>query len=264
MLKEAIDKLGELAVAANQRVITVEDKANRSTMIYPPVGEPFSVADKPADIQWQVSRRESMVDLIVGRLCEGFSVTVVTNLGGVVAYSGQWNEWNPMLPFGDVVTRAWSEACSSPYSFTQKQLVEWLRDEMDGTGLERLIPTVRQVEWSRADGAKGLVERGRDTLGRSVEAAVTNVETFPPKVTATLAKLVGATGLSFTFEATVNMEPQAAEQKFSVWFDVDDMRDVELATRRSINDAISGDVARALAALPESVQANAGRCVFLS
>lgn len=263
MLKEAIDKLGELAVAANRRVVTVENKANRSTMIYPPVGEPFSVADKPADIQWQVSRRESMVDLIVFRLCEGFPVTVVTS-DAVVAFSGQWNEWAPVLPLAPVLTRAWSAACGSPYSFTQKQLVEWLRDEMDGTGLERLIPTVRQVEWSRAEGAKGLVDRGRDTLGRSVEAAVTNVETFPPKVTATLAKLVGATGLSFTFEATVNMEPQAAEQKFSVWFDVDDMRDVELATRRSINDAISGDVARALAALPESVQANAGRCVFLS
>lgn len=264
MLKEAIEQIQALAVSAIKPVATVRDEYNHRSMVYPPSGEPFAVDDPPAKLNAIVATLESAAGLVARRLLDGFSVTVLSGFDGVRFVSGEYHEWEHSLWFSDVLSRAYRHAHMPPTAMTQRELIAFLREMMEGTGLERLIPAIRQVEFSRADNARGTIERGRDSLGKSVESAVSNVDTFPTKSVAVISKLIPATGLSYALEVTLNLEPQPIEQRFLVWFDADDMRNLDLTTSVMINDALAHRVNALLALASEEEVANAGEVVYLA
>jgi len=71
-------------------------------------------------------------------------------------------------------------------SFTQQALVALLRHDLAGTVPETVLATVRRVTFARQANSRGEYEHGRDSLGKSVEAAVANAADIPEALTATV------------------------------------------------------------------------------
>lgn len=61
----------------------------------------------------------------------------------------------------------------------QKQIVRWLRHDLAGCVPEGLVSIFRVLEFKRSNDGSSRTEHGRESLGRSVEAAVNNAENIP-------------------------------------------------------------------------------------
>lgn len=67
----------------------------------------------------------------------------------------------------------------TPWSGTPAQTVQLLRFKLQGVGCDALIAALRKVDFARTNKTSADVTHGRETLGRSVEAAVQSVDTIP-------------------------------------------------------------------------------------
>lgn len=68
---------------------------------------------------------------------------------------------------------------ASPWVGTPAQTVQLLRFKLQGVGCDALIAALRKVDFARTNKTSADVTHGRETLGRSVEAAVQSVDTIP-------------------------------------------------------------------------------------
>lgn len=68
---------------------------------------------------------------------------------------------------------------ASPWIGTPAQTVQLLRFKLQGVGCDALIAALRKVDFARTNKTSADVTHGRETLGRSVEAAVQSVDTIP-------------------------------------------------------------------------------------
>jgi hypothetical protein len=63
--------------------------------------------------------------------------------------------------------------------FDTRALIKFLRFDLNGTGVETLIPLIRKVDFTRKSDGKNQIEHGKESLGKSVEMAVQQAETIP-------------------------------------------------------------------------------------
>ena len=62
---------------------------------------------------------------------------------------------------------------------TQQEAIRLLRFGLHGTGVDSVIAALRRMDTTRKSDGRSLVEHGRESLGRSVEAAVQNADQIP-------------------------------------------------------------------------------------
>jgi len=62
---------------------------------------------------------------------------------------------------------------------TQKEFIEAMRKFSDRDGTAQVIASVREVEFGRTAQAKGTVKRGDESMGRSIEDKIANVDKIP-------------------------------------------------------------------------------------
>ena len=174
--------------------------------------------------------RESLVSAILAQMDE-HDCTVLVNHEGVGVLSDVWHENRIRMGFCSLGTTAWdSMPRGVPLRMGQREMIDWIREKMDGTGLDVILPALRTVEFSRAEQSAGVVQRGKESLGRSVEAAVGNADTFPTGVDFTVSILRTASGFSLPITLRLHIEPLASEQKFKCWVNPDDVSDALWAT----------------------------------
>lgn len=71
------------------------------------------------------------------------------------------------------------ERLATATSFSTTQAVKFLRFDLNGTGVEPVIAALKRVDFTRrSDGAR-IVEHGRESLGRTVEASVQQADAIP-------------------------------------------------------------------------------------
>lgn len=81
---------------------------------------------------------------------------------------------------------AWSKIVglyTNPCSMTQKQIINFLRFDVAVPGVQNLMRILRKVDFSRKSDGQRSVEHGRESLGKSVEAAVQGIEEIPEEIT---------------------------------------------------------------------------------
>lgn len=62
---------------------------------------------------------------------------------------------------------------------TQQEAIRLLRFGLHGTGVDKVIAALRRMDTTRRSDGQSTVEHGRESLGRSVEAAVQNADQIP-------------------------------------------------------------------------------------
>ena len=68
---------------------------------------------------------------------------------------------------------------AKPRAFSPREAVKFLRMELHGANLGTVIQALSRIDFKRQVGASSDVAHGRETLGRSVEAAVQQAEAVP-------------------------------------------------------------------------------------
>lgn len=68
---------------------------------------------------------------------------------------------------------------TTPKSFGQREAVKFLRYRLAGTNVDHVVSALRQIDFSRRSSGAGTVEHGKESLGRSVEAAVQQADRIP-------------------------------------------------------------------------------------
>jgi len=63
--------------------------------------------------------------------------------------------------------------------FTVRDAVKLLRFDLHGTGVDSVISAIRKIDFTRKSDGGASVDHGRETLGRSVEAAVQQADSIP-------------------------------------------------------------------------------------
>jgi len=71
----------------------------------------------------------------------------------------------------------------TPRAMTPKDAVKMLRFELHGGNVEHVIQALSRIDFTRNSAGKSHVEHGRETLGRSVEAAVQQADAVPKDFT---------------------------------------------------------------------------------
>lgn len=74
----------------------------------------------------------------------------------------------------------------TPARLSVRDAVRFLRYSLAGTNIEPVVQAVRRIDFSRAARATNVVEHGKESLGRSVEAAVQQADKVPEEFTVTV------------------------------------------------------------------------------
>lgn len=252
MLADFLQKLIDVSKAAQQPVKIADPHAHCDRYIMRDGNEVVVMhPEKPKACL--ALDRESLVSATSDRLLT-YSCTAFINPEGVSVYSDAYDEQTVCLAFDRMTTTAWrSFPHGSVLRLTQREMIDWIREKMDGTGLDVLLPMLRSVEFTRAEQSAGVVQRGKESLGRSVEAAVGNAESFPNSAEFTVSMLSQASGFHLPVSLTLNIEPLASEQKFKVWVNSDPCADAMWASMRHVARCIENDIThiRSLSDIPE-------------
>lgn len=68
---------------------------------------------------------------------------------------------------------------SEAKQFQQKKLIKFLRRSFSEEDIKDILPAVRRVDFQRIQKSGSIRERGEETLGKSVEARVQNIDDIP-------------------------------------------------------------------------------------
>lgn len=68
---------------------------------------------------------------------------------------------------------------NTPQAFTPRDAVRFLRFELPDTGTQEIVKALARVDFSRSSTGRNAVEHGKESLGRSVEAAVQQADAVP-------------------------------------------------------------------------------------
>lgn len=86
----------------------------------------------------------------------------------------------------------------SPTQLQPRQAIKLLRFDLHGANTEGVVQALRRVDFLRTSEGKSSVEHGKESLGRSVEAAVQQADSIPDRFTMTVPIWLG-----FPYTATV-------------------------------------------------------------
>lgn len=131
-------------------------------------------------------------------------------------------------------------------SFGPKEAIQFLRFEVAAPGAEPVIQALRRVDFTRTSAGRTVNEHGRESLGRSVEAAVQQADQIPEAFTVEVAPFAsaGLQGITVALRIGVVLDLEAQRVVFRLLPD-----EYELAMVRGLNGV--GDLLRE--ALPPNV-----------
>lgn len=135
---------------------------------------------------------------------------------------------------------------AQPRQFQPKDAVKMLRLELHGGNHEHVIQALSRIDFTRNSAGKSHVEHGRETLGRSVEAAVQQADNVPKSFTVgvPLWTTSGFTRYGVTVEFGVFLDLDTSTVELRVLSDeIERVRNLALtAVAKDISEALGGKV----------------------
>ena len=126
-------------------------------------------------------------------------------------------------------------------SFTQKQLVLWLKRTMRGAIDDGLLSAVRVLEFKRRNDGSGTVQHGKESLGRSVEAEVQGMAAIPETVTAFVA-VYSTPGCEAKHPVVLSLDIDVDQQTFSLVPLADELTLAVQQAQRDLHAALDGEL----------------------
>jgi hypothetical protein len=178
MLAEFLDRLAKMATEANA-VQVIESEALRKIIVRE--GQKVTLHDIPP-----VERSgflDGVEDLILAAQDEDMSpdpeifhndcsITLVCDRNDrheamqmPLRYSSRWKVLNKLA--------------QDQESMPARRLIQLLRFELSGSGIDGVVAALRKIDFTRRSDGSSNVQHGRESLGRSVEAAVQQAENVP-------------------------------------------------------------------------------------
>ncbi len=107
---------------------------------------------------------------------------------------------------------------SEPLKMDPAGARRWLRLKMPGTGTGDMVKALSKVDFDRRGSSSSRSEHGRESLGKSVEAQVQQIEEIPEHFTARVPiwNTPGATHFVVDVDITVHIDPQNERIEFHV------------------------------------------------
>lgn len=106
---------------------------------------------------------------------------------------------------------------------SQKDAIRMLRYDLEGPDSKELIPAMRTIDFSRLTANRRTVERGKDTMGRTVEAHVQQIDKVPELFTVTIPAFDVAGLRSITMTLRIGIEPDLDREGFEFVLYPDEM-----------------------------------------
>lgn len=126
-------------------------------------------------------------------------------------------------------------------AFTQPQLVRLLRHDLRNAGVDHVLASIRRVEFKRNGSGKGEVQHGRESMGRSVEAAVQGVGDIPEFFNATVPVYL-TPGADFHKTVYCTLEIDSANERFVILPDADSLAAAINAAQADLQEALDGEL----------------------
>lgn len=114
-----------------------------------------------------------------------------------------------------VTTTRWdklSELAKGPVSMEQKAVLRFLRHDLAVEGIDHVITALRRLDFTRTSTGKVTLEHGRESLGRSVEAAVQNAQDIPERFRIVVAPY-STPGANQNVEVEMSLELDLEQQR---------------------------------------------------
>lgn len=96
-----------------------------------------------------------------------------------------------------------------------------------GTGTQALIDSLRAVEFTRSDQSSHQTRKGKESLGKRVEAAVSGLEDAIPDAFNVECQYYRTPGFMFQFSVPVQVHVDPAAEKIELWVDRDEMSEAQ-------------------------------------
>lgn len=179
MLADAIQKIATLATKANG-IEVVEHKATGETFIRR--GNDFETLDRPA-----LDRNGSLHgldDLIVAAL-DGTMVTnpEVFHDNNEIVLILDRSDGHERMTMPLTQTNRFEKLINMQggvnSQIAPRNLIRMLRFELSDTGIDHVIAGLRKLDFTRKSDGRSDIEHGKESLGKSVEAAVQQADNIP-------------------------------------------------------------------------------------
>jgi hypothetical protein len=175
MLKEFVEAIGKLAVDARQPVM-VGDRFDPRKAYLIHAGKIEEKAVAPPLLNSRVDTLESL-DAAVGKFAQGDASAWCSRECVEVVLDSEDRLERIRLPL--FLSDQMKAVLTLPRSFSQKDLVLFLKRNMAGAIDPAEIAPFRQLDFTKREAAGGVVKHGEESLGRSVQAAVAQASEIP-------------------------------------------------------------------------------------
>lgn len=123
----------------------------------------------------------------------------------------------------------------------QRAFIRILRTDLRNAGAEHVLSAVKRLEFKRTSDGRSNVEHGKESLGRSVEAAVNSAELIPESFTATIP-VYTTPGADFHKQITCIVEIDAQNEQFVLLPDADDLAQAVHSAQSDLQERIGGEL----------------------
>lgn len=138
------------------------------------------------------------------------------------------------------------QGLQSSQPMTTKEAIRLLRFDLHGSGAESVIQSLRRVDFTRTSAGKSTVEHGKESFGRSVEAAVQQADSVPESfcLHVSPAVNVGLRGFDVSIRIGVMIDLEAERILLRP------LADELLAAQVSFSAAVRAELSRLMPSVP--------------
>lgn len=209
MLKEAIDRIAELGVSASG--IEVKDLCGRKKLVR--MGSAFEMMKvDPPEKRYEALDCDSFVSMVAALASD--PIILIDGVAVLAVMDETEQEGRIFLHL--LPSRAFKalEAIANPTD--QKRLIAYLREELAGCIEPRFLAVVRRLDFARRNDGLAHIQHGRESLGKSVEAAVQSAEGEIPEVIVVTLPAWTELGFDSTIQVRCAVSVDPVNEKLTV------------------------------------------------
>lgn len=122
--------------------------------------------------------------------------------------------------------------------FSPNEVVKLLRYMLHGTGIEAVVQALRRINFDRTGSGASETRHGRETLGRSVEAAVQQADSVPEEFVVSTPVYTNAGLREAIVKVKVSIYLDVMNEKIELGTLPDEIEAAQVAVQRFIHDAL--------------------------
>lgn len=238
---EALQYVGALAQAANAVQVINDPRFHHGTFIR--VGSELRFEQFPAPLRCvNIIDMESLTDAVNDpKICPNPEVYI--DAERIIVFTDRDERKSTMSLDLTPSARLVTVRSLRGRVLSQKDAIRMLRYDLEGPNSKELIPAMRSIDFSRLTANRRTVERGKDTMGRTVEAQVQQIDKVPESFSLTIPVFDVAGIRSITMTLRIGIEPDLDREGFEFVLYPDEMSTGMSAALSEVHQIIRANVA---------------------